>query len=139
MDLIVDRHAGSQAATAKTGHPLNSELAILTGLSFLNTHRLGQCLCYSLRSAQMARSPMTHLDQILTYRFQSKLRIKGNYSIYLAGGSTCVLGYALDCCRRNVAISILNLLKDWYHGSRLHIVLVNYGVNYGETELFSGT
>ena len=94
MDLIIDHRARSQATAAEAGYPLHSELAIAAGFSLFGACRLGYRLCYSLCSAQMACGPMTDLDQILTYRFQSKLRIESDYAVYLTRGNAYVFCYA---------------------------------------------
>ncbi len=137
MNLIIDHCARSQTAAANAGYPFHSELAIPAGFSFFGACRLGYRLGYSLCSIQMARSPMTDLDYVLTYRFQPKLRIESNYAVYLTGGNAYVFCYALDCYWRNITVGILNLLKGWNHSSRLNIMLMGYGVNYGKTKFFS--
>jgi len=138
VGFTIDHYAGSQAATAKASHSLNSEHAILAGFSFFGVGNLGQSLSHHFGTTQVTGSAVTDLNQVFAWGLEPKLGVEGDYAKHLTNRDIRVIGYALYSYWRYIAIDGLNLLEDGYYCPGFYIVFMDYGINHGETGFLPG-
>jgi hypothetical protein len=124
VGILVDHHAGRQAAGADAGYCFQSITQIICSSPCFNPQVLLGSFEYFRAAPDVAGSAQTNPGNITAPRLQVELGIKRNNSKNLAEGHFQLLSYLLEDFFGEIPIDVLGFLQDRNDSSFVVAVLV---------------
>jgi len=112
INVAIHHHNRRQGAAAKTSNPLQTELIILGGLSWIDAELSLHCLQDAAPATHMASGALADLDHVLAWSGKAKLGIEGGHTVNLALGNGEEAGNFRYRLLRDIAKFTLNLLQN---------------------------